>query len=475
MKETLCFLLLLLLAPSALAQEPVITWGPSIERDVAELQNLHIIGISGTDFYTVHQADGQATLERYDATNQRLWATALLPRTADGQPAEFHDVLLLEGKLQLLSTHRKNGVTTVYAQEITSTGNYRPTIRSVTSARTNGTLSVSISDDKNDVLIVLTDRPQQKLTASLFNASLSPRWTQTFSMSGVFRQSVVLTDGSSFILTESNDSAPITAAYHLYSLNARSGSIRDTPLGHQNYNFTQAMMAASGTDLVVAGLYASGAGTAEQQPEPSGNFFYRFSGDKNKRNLTSIIPFNQQFIRNYKSETNDFDRSKRLRNLELKEVETAGQGGTYVIGEVWFQENGNGQRLYNSHDLIITRLKEDGFLDYNTSIAKSQSGTSGNRFLYSFLSSLQSNNLFIVYQNMMRGEATAPKQGSLAQAATLTTILPDGTQQTTPLQQKPDSAESIQIRPAVSFPVSKREFIVLGSNSGSYRFGRLKF
>lgn len=476
MKSTLRLFLLLLLALPAFAQEPVITWGPTDEREFLGLQNLHMVGTSGSDFYTVHQAGGQATLERYNVSNQRLWATALLPKTTNGLTANFYDVLHLEGKLYLVSTHQAEGVTTVYAQEITASGNYRPAIRKVISARTNGTLSVAVSEDRNDVLVILTDRPKQAITAALFNASLSPRWTQTFPLKGTLTQATVLSDGTSFVLAESNAAAPPEEAFYLYRLNSRNGKPEETAIGHQLNAPTQVLMAANGPDLLLAGFYSPAAAASAEQPEPVGTFFYRFSGDKTVRNVSTYTPFDAQFIRSFKSDRADFDRSRRLRSLQLKHVKPTAAGGVFVIGEVQYQEQENGRRSYNRDEIIVTRLQGDGTAAYMTGVNKWQNSQNGNSLLYSFLAATRNGDLHLFYQNFGSPDS-APENtnATTATEAVLTKISASGRKETVPIQMKGSTGNPTQLRPAVSYPISEREFIILGSSANGLKYGRLNF
>ncbi len=470
MLSTLRFFIGILLSLPGFAQTPVVTWGPSDERQFLELQNLHVAGTSGSDFYTVHQAGGQATLERYNANNQRLWATALLPRTASGQTADFYDVLLLDGKLQLVSTHQASGVTTVYAQEITTSGNYRPAIRKVTSARTNGILSVAVSEDRNDVLVILTDRAKQTMTASLFNAGLSPRWTQTFALKGAMAQATVLSDGTSFVLAQGNAAASPEEAFYLYRLSSRNGEPEETAIGHQQNAITQVMMTANGADLLLAGFYAS----AAARPEPAGTFFYRLSGNKNVRNISTYTPFDAQFIQNFKSAKTDFNRSRRLQSLQLKHVKPIAAGGVFVIGEVQYEEQENGSRLYHRDEITVTKIQADGTTAYTAGVNKRQNSQSGNNLLYAFLAATRNGDLHLFYQNFGSPAAETAATATAAKAV-MTRVTSGGNQETVPIQMKGSTDTPTQLRPAVSYSISESEFIILGNSAGGFKYGRLKF
>ncbi|WP_125185508.1 hypothetical protein [Botryobacter ruber] len=482
MKHFLCYLLFLfLLHTTSYAQEPTLTWGPAINKEPRLLQHMHVVGTTtNQSFYAVYLEEGQATLERYNAHNQRMWATALLPKTPANQPATFYDVVLLHQKLYLLSTFRAKGTTTVFAQEIAPNGNYESNVQAVISTQGNGRLHIAVSDDKSLLLTALAEPDHNTITAKLLNAGLQPRWSQLVTGQSNIQQSLLQNNGTAYLLTIAPAAAQNT--FLLHRLAPQDGKPDQLPLAQEQIRPVQAKMASTTAQgLVVTGYYAPASEPAAQAPEPKGTFFYHFDTNPKHKPILAYTPFSPAFLSEYKRYKPETEKFQRLRNLQLRQVLPLASGGVILTGEVAYLDHQGGSRIFHNDDIVVVRLNNDGTPAYTTSANKLQNASHDSNMLSSYLATATGDTLHLLYLDFeynytAENSIIMAGPGAVNKEPVLITIPPAGRpQQVTPLHQSQTGrAAGFYLRPASGYRISNKEFIVLGVGREYYRYGRLK-
>ncbi|MBF9252794.1 hypothetical protein I2I11_05800 [Pontibacter sp. 172403-2] len=467
-------ILFFFLALPAAAQQPAFTWGPAINYESGKLDHMQVAGVNGTGFYTTYEEDYQVTLERYNNQNQRLWAVALLPKTPEGQTSRFLGAVLLHKKLYILSTFYGGGHTSVYAQRIHESGNYDPEIIPLVSSTYGNSVTLGVAPDKNALLLVQTDVTGGPATVTLFSHDLHSRWSRDFTPDGTVQEVAVQSDGTAFILTRAGATAASTAAFHLYRFGRENGELATIALGQGQYRPLQARLHLTpGQDVMVAGYFVRALSVVTQNPEPLGTFYYHLDSTTMQNPAGVYTLFDPAFLRNYKRYRADRNHNQRLRSLQLGPLVPTGENGLALLGEVTFAEAVSGSVSFNFEDIIITSLQPDGTPRYVTSINKEQHTTRDNSSLGSYFATAIGDTLQIVYLSFDNNDtpAVAAKQ----KMPVLVSITPDGRQQVSLLRYAGATGTQFYLRPATTFPVSEREFIVLGIGDGYYKYGRMRF
>ena len=472
-------ILFFFLALPAMAQQPVFSWGPAVNYEPRKLDRMHVVGLNSTGFYTTYEEDYQVTLERYNNQNQRLWTVALMPKTPEGQISRFLDAVLLQNKLYVLSTFYGGGRTSVFAQRIHETGNYDSDIIPLISSTNGSSIRIGVSPDKKNLLLVQTGETGGPATVTLFSQELHPRWSRDFTPDGTVQEVAVRGDGTAFILARAGATAASTAAFHLYHLHHEDGRISGMALGKGQYRPLQAkLLLTPNRDVVVTGYFVRALSVVTQNPEPLGTYYYRLDAGEMQAPAGVYTLFDATFLRNYKRARVDRSHSRRLRNLQLGPLVPTEDDGLVLLGEVTFAEAVGGSVTFNFEDILITSLQPDGTPRFVTSINKEQHIPKDGSSLGSYFATSISDTLQLIYldfanTNTTKENGSAP--AAIAQkTAMLVSIAPDGKQQVSPLRNTP-AGSKFYLRPATTFPVSAREFIVLGIGDGYYKYGRMRF
>lgn len=474
-------ILFFFLALPAMAQQPAFTWGPAVNYESRKLNHMQVIGTNGTGFYTTYEEGYQVMLERYNNQDQRLWAVALLPKTPEGQTSRFLAAILLHNRLYVLSTFYGGGRTSVFAQRIYETGNYDSEIIPLVSSTYGSSVSFAVAPDKNALLLVQTDKTGGPATATLFSQELQLRWSQDFTPDGTVQEVALRRNGTAFILARAGATAASTAAFQLYRLDSQDGEPSVIALGQGQYRPLQArLLLTPNRDVVVAGYFVRALSVVTQNPEPLGTFYYRLDNGVMHAPAGVYMLFDAAFLRKYKRSRADRNHSQRLRNLRLGSLLPAGENGLVLLGEVTFAETVSGSVSFNFEDIIITSLQPDGTPHFITSINKEQHipkdrNGFGSYFATSIADTLQLIYLDFAYNDMTEDKGTTASPAAEQNTPLLVSIAPDGSQQVAPLHNTPADRRQFYLRPATTFPVSEREFIVLGIGDGYYKYGRMRF
>jgi len=475
-------IVLLLLSVPALAQPPDFSWGAPIKRDPMRLQHMHMVGVDSDGFFTTFAQKGQVTLEHYDPQSQRLWTTALLPRTPAGEHARFHSVQMFQGRLYLISIHTENSQTQVYAQEIKHNGNYSPDITPLAKGKVGRHLHVTAAGRGTALNVVLCGDSRQAITSALLNNKLHPRWQQTLTSEGQVQQVHVKSDGTTFLLTRSPAAAPATAAFYLHRLDAGTGIRQELPLGDAAFRPLQAQIAETATgDILVTGYMVPASSVASQKPEPVGTFYYRFAKGRLRKPTVAYTPFQADFIHAYKRAKPDYDYSQRLRHLQLNQVLPLADKGAILVGEVAYTEQLAHAPFFHNNDVIVIRLRHDGSTAYATSVNKTQGSHDSlaqlrSYFVTSLHDTLQLLYLDFAYKFSTEDKLLTANSKAITRTPVLVTVLPGGRQIRRLLSNTRASRQQpFYLRPSSVYPLSHREFIILGIGPGYYRYGQMRF
>ncbi|TXK28423.1 hypothetical protein FVR03_20705 [Pontibacter qinzhouensis] len=478
---TLFLFVLLATSLAAVAQEPVFTWGAAIDREPREFENMRVVGLSpDSGFYAIYTEAGKTTLERYNQQNQRLWATVLLPRSPENQPIEFQDAVVLEQKVYLVSSRLVKGVTTIYAQEITANGNYNPQIQPLLQAKHGGKLQLTTSGQNNLLLATLTDEAKKTGTATVLGADLKPRFSKTFSARTLPVQTLLLDNGTAYMLLKSLSTEPSTKSFLLYRLQANSSKPNEMAIGHEQYRPMQALLTTTAAqDVVVTGYYSSTAEAAKQAPVPEGTFYFRFGKDSLKQRAGRFTAFNKAALQKHTSYKPEKDSTRWLRQLQLKQLVPVPHGGVIALGEV---DHTEADQTTYQEDVLAVMLEEDGTPYYTTTIYKKQANPNNNEQIGSFMATNSGNYLQLLYLDFEYNFSDDDKliiagKNASNKEPVLITVLSNGEQQVKPLHKSQTGREQqrFYLRPTSAFQVSDKEFIVLGIGLGYYKYGRLKF
>ncbi|MFT2008499.1 hypothetical protein ACMA1I_07470 [Pontibacter sp. 13R65] len=481
---TLFLYAFLTLALPSLAQEPTFTWGTAIDREPREFENMHVVGISqDSGFYAIYTEEGKATLERYNYENQRMWATALLPRSTDNQATVFQDAVVLQHKVFMISTRQHKGTTTVFAQEITANGNYVPQVHLLLQAKHAGNLLLTTSRQHNLLLATLYDPAKKVITASLLSQDLKPQWSKTFATAASSLQAHLLDNGTAYVLAKSLPAAPSTKSFMLYRLHPDSAKPTEIELGHEQHRLQQASLTTTAAqDVVVAGYYSSGTEASASDPVLTGTFYYRFQKDQTKQQVATYAPFNKVELAKHNRYRQETDSTKWLRSLKLRQLVPVPHGDIIILGEVTYSEGSKNSQVQHTNDVLAVMLETDGTPYYTTSIFKKQASPANNEGLGSFLATNAGNYLQLLYIDFEYNFTDDNKliiagENSNNREPVLITVMSNGEQQVKPLHQTKTGREQQQfyLRPTSAYPVSEKEFIVLGIGLGYYKYGRIRF
>lgn len=477
MVKFILLMMLLLCSCPLPAQEPTITWGPKITHTSRNLNHLQVIGKgTGNTFYTCYTQGRQVTLERYNAQNQRTWMVAIAPRSPDGNPADFEDIVLLHQQVYLISSVREKYKKTVFAQQIDASGNYLPTIHQL--ATTVPDADVLLKTQNNRLLLVLQQQADpQHTSVYLYFGSLNPIWTQTLPVKGNISEVYISDTGTSFILTELPPTNSPESAFYVYRFEGRNGKSNTQAIGSTAHRPLQAKMAAFNGDVVVAGITSPAPFVASLNPEPTGLFYYRFPRGRFRKHILNYSPIDSAFLHNYKLYKPDQDHSQRLRYLQLQYLLPLSNNRTALLGEVYTLAD----RQKHFDDILITAFKPNGQPLYITSANKHQTEQINTAQLGSYIATTVQDTIKLLYLDFEynyneRNEIIMASPRAVLKTPVVATIYPDSTQKVRPLRNTQTGRhQDFYLMPASAYKVSKDEFIVLGAGNGYYRFGRLKF
>ncbi|MCC9135495.1 hypothetical protein ACFSKU_13705 [Pontibacter silvestris] len=459
----------------AFAQVPEVSWGPAIDREPRELRHIAIVGTVTNGFYAVYEEEGQVTLERYNEQNLRIWATALRPTTPTGQPSEFVQMQLLQGKLYMLSKVLYDGITILFAQEIDANGNYSADIQPI--ATGNASNSIRIASTPNATLVIFSGEKEQGLTATLLNAKLKQQWSKVLPIQGLVQETAMQEDGTSFILEKT--SAPAAEAFQLHRLNSKNGKSEIFNLSNKNPDYrplNAKLVITPRQSITVAGYMVPASNkVTTHQPEPVGTFFCSFNKGSLKKPSSAFTPFDSSFTSTFKPHKPDSGETQRLRSLTPKQLLALKDGGAILIGEVT-------SKTVNNTDIIIMRLRNNDSIIYTTNVGKRQTSPNDLSTPGSYFATALSDTLQLVCSDTERtytGQQDTTVTGNptdIQKMPFLITVFPDGKQQVSSLPQSQiDKRKEFHLRPGTSYKVSPREFIVFGVGEGYYKYGRLRF
>ncbi|MBC5775111.1 hypothetical protein H8S95_13620 [Pontibacter sp. KCTC 32443] len=475
-------LLILLLSTTPLrAQEPTINWGPEIPHSFRNLNKMQVIGIGKNgSFYTRYTENHQITLELYNQENQKVWAVAIAPQSPDGTLAKFEALTMFNHQVYLISSVGDKYKKSVFGQPIDADGNYLPTIRLL--ATTTPDAEVYTRSEGGRLLLVLQQQAEpQQTSVALYFGSLTPLWTQSIPVKGEISEMHIAANGTSFILTKLPATNSPESAFYLYRFEGRNGKSSDKAIGSTANRPLQAKMSNYNGDIVVAGVTSPAPFVASLQPEPTGTFFYRFPKGRFRKYTLNYAPIDSLFLHNYKFYKPDSDHSQRLRNLQLQHLMPLTNNRIVLLGEVYTLKGDQKTGTHHTDDILAVAFASNGRPVYTTSANKHQSGQANQVRLGSYLATTAQDTVKLIYLDFEynyneKDQIIMASPRAVLKTPVLVSILPDGAQKVKPLRNtRTGRHQKLYLCPLSAFPVSKKEFIVLGSGNGYYKYGRLKF
>lgn len=481
MVKLLRLLVLSLYLLPARAQEPTIDWGPEIPQNARKLNQLQVLGTgSNGSFYSFYTENRQITLEHYNQANQRTWTIAIAPQSPDGSRADVEGLILLNNQVYLISSVKEKYKKTVFAQPIDANGNYMPRIQLLATTTLDGQVYTKAKGSRLLLIIQQQAEPQQT-TVSLFYGSLKLLWTQSLPVKGIISDTHIAENGTSFILTQLPSTNSPESAFYLYRFEGRNGRTSDQPIGSTAQRPLQAKMAASNGDIVLAGITSPAPFVASLKPELTGTFYYRFPKGSFRKYQIHYTPIDSLFLHNYKFHKPDSDHSQRLRYLELKHILPLASNRVVLLGEVYTLNGDPRTGRHHTDDVLAIAFASNGRPVYTTSANKHQSGQVNQVRLGSYLATTIQDSVKLIYLDFEynyneQDQIIMASPRAVLKTPVVVTIDPSGKQKVRPLHNSQTGRhQDFYLVPLSAYPVSKTEFIVLGSGKGYYKYGRLRF
>lgn len=477
MLKYLRLLVLLLYFFTAQAQEPTINWGPEIAHNNRNLNQLQLIG-TGPDnsFYTRYTDKNQITLERYDQYHQRIWSVCIAPLSPDGARASLQEMVLLNGQVYLLSTVTEKFKKNVFIQQIDRNGNYMPTIHLLAATTPDAVVHAQTKNGRLLLVLQQQTEPQQTKVAS-YQGSFKPTWSETIPVKGTIQELKITDTGTTYILTQLPATNSPEAAFYLYRFDGRNGNSSTQPIGNTAQRPLQAKLDILNGDVIVAGITAPAPYVANQHPEPTGTFFYRFPKGRFRKFTQQFAPIDSVFLHDYKASKPDQDHSQRLRHLELHGLLPLAGNKVALLGEVFSSD----ARSLHTDDVLVFAFDVNGNLVYTTSANKHQTGPANQVRLGSYIATSAQDTIKLVfldfeYNYNEQDEITIASPRAVLKTPVLATIAPDAKTRIRPLRNTQTGRhQDFYLVPVAAYKLNRTDFIVLGSGKGYYKFGRLKF
>ena len=137
--------------------------------------------------------------------------------------------------------------------------------------------------------------------------------------------------------------------------------------------------------------------------------------------------------------------------------------------------------MHHTDDIFIVTFNEDGSTRYTTSVNKHQAGPVNEVRLGSFFSTSVRDTLKIIYVDFeynynAQGKITKASQRTASKTPVIANIFPDGSKQVRPIQNtRTGRNQNLYLVPSTAYHLKNGEFIVAGSGSGYYKFGKVTF
>lgn len=481
MKRILLLVLLLYTFP-LLAQEPTIKWGPAIQHDARNLNQLQVLGIGpGNSLYTVYTENNLLTLERYDQQYQRTWAVAIAPLSPDGKRADTEALVLLNNQVYLISSVTEKYRKIIYAQQIDANGNYMPTIHELTTALPQTIVHTKAKGPRLLLVLQQQTEPQQTIVASYYG-SFKSQWSVTLPIKGEITEMHMEDNGTTFILSKLPATNSPESAFYLYRFGGRNGRTSVQAIGSTAQRPLQAKMAATNGDLVIAGVTTPAPFVASLFPEPTGTFYYRFPKGRFRNYQLRYDPIDSLFLHNYKAYKPDGDHSQRLRRMQLQHLLPLTNNKMVLLGEVYAIDNNRPIPTHHTDDILVVAFDENGRAIYTTSANKHQSGSVRQVRLGSYIATTVQDSVKLLYldfeynYNEQNEIIMASPRAVLKEPVIVTIAPPNGKSTVKPLRNTHTGRhQQFYLIPTSAYKLNRSEFIVIGSGIRYYRIGRLRF
>jgi hypothetical protein len=425
---------------------------------------------------------------------------------------KFGGIMMLKDKL--LSYKSKGYIS--YAKKITTAGDVDPSEVKVAviEGKANAT-SFSYQTNRNYDKLLLMENTElkddkNKTTMTLFDLNLKPIWSKTvpisidnqrFKAKSYFVQKYVLTtEGNVYLLVgfkKEDSKDQYEYFYNLYFFDPNKEELKEMVLDIDDKKFISISFNLNmKNEVAVMGTYSENAIQKETFLSPNESGIYKkhfsiagvfyFNAKMNKINAKTVHPFEPAFL-----STMD----EKALTKDKKEIYAFSFDGMYV------DENMNGfllgQQYYNvepgphaniahgfSNDTYVIKIKNDGALDWEKSIRKSQTGSGQSIAFTSYDYFYNGEKIFILFNDHPDNAKLSLNQiydkksftelvNFKKSVCTLVTLDPQGTETRNTLFVN-DGRDLIYSPFLSSHKQNSNEALIYSINDGAYKLGKLK-
>ncbi len=534
MKHTNRFLFLLLLLGihySSIAQTQIkkaaIDWGEEYSEPAGTFLS-KIISSQGNGFYALREKRVGSLLgnvnkifvEHYSSKNRKLLKSKQVDLRYKKKERVFEDVILLGGKLQLLTSFHNEAKKKNYlfAQSI-STKSLSPSkdLKKIGEIETinafkEGSFDLHISRDSSKILI-MNQLPYQRTQPERFAMQVFDN-----DFNSIWSRNIVLPyNDQQFEIEEYRvDGAGNVYLLGLLYLNG----IREEKRGKPNYQYLILSYPADGskskeykikldekfiTDLTFriskeGLLVCSGFYSEQGAYSIKGTYFFQLNPETREVRNQNLKAFSLNFLvddfstgkqrRIQKAnEKGTLKREPELQRYALDDLILRSDGGVVLIAEQYFVQertnrdfytnNSTTDFYYNYNDIIVVNIRPNGEIEWASRIPKRQVTTNDGGYYSSYAMSIVSDKLYFVfndngrnYEEKRRVQGLYNFNGNRSIIA-VAEISKNGEVKVEPLFENREA--DIITRPKVCKQTGKRKMIIYGERGRRYRFAQLEF
>ncbi len=543
MKHTNRFFLLLLLLSihySSIAQTQVknaaIDWGEELNEPAGTFLS-KIISSQGSGFYALREKRigslrGNANkifVEHYSSSNRKLLKSKALDLRYKKKERVFEDVIMLGGKLHLLTSFHNEAkkINYLFAQSISSKSlNLSKDLKKIGEIGTinafkEGSFDIHISRDSSKIL-VMNQLPYKKTQPERFALQVFDNDFNT-----IWNRDIILPyNDQQFEIKEYRVDG--TGNVYLLGLLYLEGT-REQRRGKPNYQYLILSYPADGsksrkhkiklgekfiTDLTFriskeGLLVCSGFYSDQDAYSIKGTYFFQLDPESREIRNQNFKAFSLNFL------VDDFSAGKQrriqkanengtlrqapeLRRYALDDLILRSDGGVVLIAEQYFVQERNNRDFYgnnigtrfnnnninsdfyfNYHDIIVVNIRPNGEIEWASRIPKRQVTINDGGYYSSYAMSIVSDKLYFVfndngrnYEDKRRIQGLYNFNGNQSIIA-VAELSKDGSVNVAPLFQNREAG--IITRPKVCRQTGKRKMIIYGERGRRYRFAQLEF
>ena len=499
-----------------------VSWGEEI-REPAGSRIIKIIDTGLYGFYALRKReagplnDEQVFLELYDS-NYRLKKSKEIDLKYKGKLRDFEDLVMVEGKLYLLTSfnnqsQKKNYLfyQTISDKMIVSKKlNYIAEIETKNRVE-EGLFDLEISQDSSKILVYnelpFKKNTPEQFTFRVFDHNFAELWTKNVVLpynddQFIIEKYTVDNEGNVFLLGVLFKDKAVARRrglpnyqYVILSYTQKGEKKDEYKIGLHNKFITDLTFKLDNqANLVCSGFYSE-KGTYSIK----GTYFFKINTKTKEVNNQNLKEFDFEFLTEYmrpgekrraeKAENSgNINRAPELYRFSLDELILRSDGGAVLIAEQYyvyerffryFDGTIRYDYYYNYNDIIVVNIRPDGSIEWTARIPKRQETLNDGGYFSSYAMSIVKDRIFFIFNDNPRnfevknnGRYLYNYNGRQSVVA-LVEVKKDGSIADYPLFFNVDA--SITTRPKISKQIGSRKMMIYGERNRKYRFAKLDF